>query len=253
MFLMHYPALCGAYLVALVGWIVANQLAPDTWPASAEVAFTRPWRELGIALVAVVGLVLVGQLYTHGIRIPEVGALKTVCASINQIIIYAPVLLLLPLRRQPWSTAWLSKQKFGQRLFLGLVLAVLAVVTYSLLRKGAGYPWGILNRIASYRNLDKFVQVFLEDVAIAILFVRFKAAVGAKWAVLSVAALFVAGHIPAMISNGASQKEFARLIADVGLVSAIMLVWGKSRDVVWFCLVHFCLDMCQFDAIVFGR
>jgi hypothetical protein len=94
---------------------------------------------------------------------PETGTFGPVAASINQTLIYGPVLLLLPLRHQPLSTAWLSGRKLGARLILGIVLAMLAILAYSLLRRGASYPWEVLNRIIRYQNLDKLVQVFLED------------------------------------------------------------------------------------------
>ena len=46
------------------------------------------------------------------------------------------------------------------------------------------------------------VQVFLEDLTIAILFVRLASAIGSRWATVIVAVLFAAGHIPAIVSQG---------------------------------------------------
>ena len=39
------------------------------------------------------------------------------------------------------------------------------------------------------------------------------------------------------------------LLRDAGLGMAVLLVLQRSRDVVWFWVVHFCLDMTQFARI----
>jgi hypothetical protein len=135
------------------------------------------------------------------------------------------------------------------RLLVGLVLATLAVTTYSLLRDGASSPWVMLGRIWRYENLDKMVQVFLEDVTVAILFVRLAGAIGSRLATIVVACVFAAGHIPVMVSQGASWLELAGLLRDAGLGVAAILVLQRSRDVVWFWFIHFCLDMTQFAGI----
>ena len=54
---------------------------------------------------------------------------------------------------------------------------------------------------ALHNHLDEMVQVLLEDLAIAILFVRLSSAVGSRAATVLVACLFAAGHIPAMVSR----------------------------------------------------
>ncbi len=132
---------------------------------------------------------------------------------------------------------------------MGVGLASLAVTAYSLLRQGADPPWVLLGRIWRYQHVDNMVQVFLEDLAIAIVFVRLAAAIGNRWATLVVACLFAAGHIPAMVSQGATWLELAGLLRDAGLGVAVMLVLQRSRDVVWFWCIHFCLDMTQFGRI----
>lgn len=253
MFSTHYPPLFIAYAVALVGWVVADRLAPGVWPASSEMTFARPWREFGFALLAVIMVLLVGQLYVHGIRVPETGALRPLAASINQVLIYAPLLLLPLIRGQSWDSAWLSERKLGLRTVIGLVLAILGVTAYSLLRQGASYPWQMLGRIVRYGNLDILVQVFLEDVVIAILFIRFAATVGSKWAIVTVGALFAAAHIPAMLANGVPLRDLGTVLLDAALGITIISIVRKSRDVAWIFLIHFCMDMTQFSRITFGR
>jgi hypothetical protein len=92
-------------------------------------------------------------------------------------------------------------------------------------------------------------QVGLEDLTIAILFVRLAQAAGRLGATLVVACLFAAGHIPAMLAQGASWLEVAGTLRDAGLGVAVILVLQRSRDVLWFWPLHYCLDMTQFARI----
>ena len=132
---------------------------------------------------------------------------------------------------------------------MGVVLASLAVAAYSLLRDGADAPWVLFGRIWRYEHLDEMVQVFLEDLTIAILFVRMAGAIGNRWATVVVACLFAAGHVPAMVSEGVTWLELTGLLRDAGLGVAVILVLQRSRDVVWFWCIHFCLDMTQFSSV----
>lgn len=249
MFETHYPPLVVAYLAGLGGWLVASRLMPETWPRERTEGFAHPWREFGLALVGALGILAMGQLWTRGIRLPEQGAMGPLLGAVNQLLIFAPMLLVVMVRRQPWTTAWLPRRRIAVRLLVGLVLASLAVTVYSLLRAGSDAPWILLSRIWRYEHLDEMVQVFLEDVTIAILFVRLAGAVGSRWATVVVACLFAAGHIPAMVAQGATWLEAAGLLRDVGLGVAVILVLQRSRDVVWFWCLHFCLDMTQFGRV----
>jgi hypothetical protein len=249
----HYTAMAGAYVVALGGWLATQRALPGVWPLGAEATFARPRREVAIALLGVVGVLAVGQLWSRGIRLPETGALGPLLGAVNQLFIFAPIVLVPIVRRQPWSTAWLGRRKLAARVVAGVVLSTLAVVAYTLLRSGVDPPWELVGRIWAYDNLDVVVQVFLEDVTIAILFVRLAAAIGRGRAIVLVACLFAAGHIPAMISKGASLHEISLLLRDAGLGTAVIYVVQRSRDIVWFWCVHFCMDMTQFDHVTLGR
>jgi hypothetical protein len=90
------------------------------------------------------------------------------------------------------------------------------------------------------------VQVLLADVSIAVLFVRFRAALGLRGALLVVAALFAAAHIPGLLANGAATSDIVALSGDAGLGVLALAVLHRSRDVWWFWMVHFALDMTQF-------
>jgi hypothetical protein len=170
-------------------------------------------------------------------------------ASINQILIFAPIFIVIMIRRHPLTSAWLPRARITTRLVVGVLLAGLAVTAYSLLREGADAPWILLGRIWHYDNIDKMVQVFLEDLTIAILFVRLAGAIGNRWATVVVPCLFAVGHIPVMVSEGATWLGLLGLLRDAGLGLAVILVLQRSRDVLWFWCIHFCLDMTQFARI----
>ena len=245
----HYTPLVLAYLVGLGGWLLASRVLPGVWPRSPARAFQRPWRELGIALVGAVGVLAVGQLWASGVRLPEQGVLGPILGAINQILIFTPLLLVPVVLRQPWTSAWLPRAHATTRLLAGVALAALAVGAYSLLRDGTDAPWVLLGRIWRYEHIDEMMQVLLEDLAVAILFVRLAGAIGSRWATGLVACLFAAGHIPALVSQGVSQLELLGLLRDVGLGVVVILVLQRSRDVLWFWCIHFCLDMTQFARI----
>jgi hypothetical protein len=249
MFQDHYPPLVIAYLVGLGGWLVANRLVPQVWPREPIEGFAHPWKEFGIALLGAAGILVMGQLWTRGIRLPEHGTAGPILGAINQALIFAPILLVVLVRRQPWGTAWLPRGRVGARLLMGLGLGAVAVTVYSLLRVGSDAPWVLLSRIWRYGHLDEMTQVFLEDLTIAILFVRLAGAVGTRWATVVVACLFAAGHVPSIVSQGATWSALAGLLRDAGLGVAVILVLQRSRDVVWFWCIHFMLDMTQFTRV----
>ena len=249
MFQEHSVPLVLSYLVALGGWLLASHLPGEVWPRIPVQTFDRPWKEFGIAVAGALGILAVGQLWIRGIRLPEEGSLGPVLGSLNQLLIFSPILAVVLIRRQSWSTAWLPRGKVVARVLIGLLLACLAVGSYSVLRADADASWVLLSRIWRYENVDEMVQVFLEDITIAILFVRLASAIGSKGATVVVACLFAVGHIPAMMSQGATWFELVALLRDAGLGVAVILTLQRSCDILWFWCVHFCLDMTQFARI----
>ena len=252
MFETHYAALVVSYGAALAGWLLIHRLRPGLWPAAEATTFAHPWRATGAALLGVVGVLLVGQLYVRGWMLPERGILGPIFGAINQIAIFAPVVLVLVIRREPAASAWLSRDRLPARLLAGAGLALLALGVYTLIRAGSDPLPVVLGRVVSYGRMDEAVQVFLEDITIAILFVRLAAAVGPAKATGLVALLFAVGHIPALLAGGAAWTELALLSRDVLLGVALITVLQRSRDIVWFWFVHFAMDMSQFRAVIFG-
>ena len=60
------------------------------WRAPDRPTFTHPWREAGLALLAVGGVIALGQLWVRGIRLSTPGRWYPLAEAVNQIIISRP-------------------------------------------------------------------------------------------------------------------------------------------------------------------
>jgi len=251
----HYLGLTGAYAIAILGWWIAFSLlrraekAPTPWREPAPYELERPWRELGIALLGAIGVLLIGQLWSRGWMLPATGPLAPPIEAVNQILIFVPVLLVPVLRRQGLRTALLPTVGWATRLVVGVVLAGLALSVYALLREGSRGPLAMAGAILRFENLDEAVQVLAEDLAIGIVLFRLASAVRRRWAVAGVAALFAVGHVPALVADGVGIEGMANLVLDLGLGVMILGTVLRSADVLWFWPIHTVLDLTQFTRV----
>ncbi len=248
----HVVGLFLGYLAAVSAWYGARRLFPDLWPQTELHRFPRPWREVGLALLAGAAVVLLGQLWTRGIRLPTSGPAGPVLGSVNQLLIFSPFPVLLWLRRQPSETALLPTRHLGRRLLTGVGIAAVALAVHTAVRAAFGEDVYLVPRVLQWGYLDEAVQVLMEDVAIAILLVRLAAATGPRTTIAFVAVLFAAGHVPTMLAEGASAAELAGLARDVVLGVMVLGTVLKSRDIAWFWPVHLVMDLTQFGGVV-GR
>src|SRR4029453_18152749 len=108
--------------------------------------------------------------------------------------------------------------------------------------------WRLYPRVYQPKNVGLAVQVLSEDLAIAILFVRFQAAIGLRVTIILIASLFAAAHIPSLVVKGTSLRELASLVLDAGLGVVVLFVAQRSADVWWLWCVHFAMDMMQLYA-----
>lgn len=243
--LSHTTILFIAYAAVALLWLLMSRVLPY-WRAPQRPYFEHPWRELAYALAAAVLVVAIGQLYVRGIRLPNTGGWRPLTESFNQLVIFSPVLLLPIVRKQPWSTVWLPRGWVPHRLGVGVALAAVAFLIYLTLERGAPDPSLAVTRLISPSSVPIAVQVFLEDVAIALLFVRLAAATSPRWAVVVTAALFAAGHIPTLVAQGVAPTEMAGLLRDVALGIILLGVAWRSGDILWFWPVHTVMDLTQF-------
>ena len=241
----HSWLLVIAYASVCTLWWGLRRFFP-LWPDVPRPHFTHPWRELGIVLFAVIGVLLLGQLWVHGIRLPARGRWAPVMESINQIVIFAPIIAVPIVRRQGWASAWIRRDHIVARLAIGSGLALFALFLYSTLERGAA-PWlETVKSVFAPTRTHLAVQVLLEDVAIAVLFVRLADALGTRTAIVGVAALFAAAHIPTMLATGQITGEVPGLLRDFRLGLIVLGTLWRSADILWLWPVHFALDMTQF-------
>jgi hypothetical protein len=246
----HYWGLLAGYTTAMVAWTVSSRVCPRLWPASAGPPIARPGVELGFAGLALLGIILLGMLYGAGIRLPSAGTVGPVLESLNHIVIFSPIVVLLIWRKQSPASAWLPTDRVRTRLAVGVICAIAGMAAFSLVRTGADPFWPVLPRLVRYDHLPHFVQVFLEDVSIAVLFVRLSALLRREWLLaMIVGGLFAAAHAPTLFAQGAGPGEMGYLLADFALGTGIVFVLQRSRDIWWFFPVHFVMDMTQFSKI----
>jgi len=204
----HHYALLISYGVALLGWLAAARALPKLWPRPDPPTFVHPWFEIGLAMAAGVIVLVIGQLYLREWLLPTApGLLGGVTDACNQTIIFSPLLLLLALRRHPLRTAWLPMDRVWLRILVGTVLALVSILIFTMARSESDHWLAVVRRVYHPQHLSHLVQVFWEDVAIAILFVRFRAAIGPRTTIALVAILFALSHIPSLLADGAGMAE----------------------------------------------
>lgn len=205
---------------------------------------TRPALEIVFAILSVIAVIGVGQLYIRGWLLEDEGELFQ---SLNQLLIFAPVVVLAAIRGQTLNALMFpSGMAIATSLLVGLVLATLALGAY-LAARGLAAEWGdVVAHLADRSHVSLAVQVLLEDVTIAFLLARLRAATGTLWAIVIVAVLFQLAHIPALLANGATLEMLSSLILDTAIGLAVFGAILKSRNILWFWPIHVVLDLMQF-------
>ena len=151
---------------------------------------------------AVVG---VGLLYSKGWLLPGTSRHRPALDAVNQLLIYSPVALLLVLRRQGLETAWLPTRRVVSRVGIGLALAFLALLLYASVRTGLQAWPDLVAHTYQPRHISYLVQVLLEDVSIAVLFVRCRACsrgFSRTGVVAAIAQSCCALHVPGLLASG---------------------------------------------------
>ena len=162
----------------------------------------------------------------------------------NNVIIYSPIVVLLLVRGQSARTVYLSADGLPIKLAAGVVLAVLAVLVFLVVRGDPGRLPGVLRESVRTENLRNFLPVFLEGVAIAMMYVRMRWAFGQWPALLGPGLVFAVAHIPRQIESGLGPPEMIAYFAvTTGIAFAVLYTLERSRDVIWIGIVHYVMDV----------
>lgn len=239
----------GHYAGIVVGYAIATALLWGLWllarPLVAgreEVAFKRSWLELVLFGAAVMIVLAIGQAFVGGLLLPNT---TIVFQSLNQIVIFSPILALVASHPQRFLSGGLPLGPAAAGLPIGVALASVSVVAYAWMR-GAD-SGSLVAFIFQPTNIDIAVQVLLEDIAIAALLLRVRTIIGTAGTVAAVAILFAAAHIPAMLAQGGGILEGAPALAISAFIG--VLVMGAvlcTRSIWWAWPVHTCMDIAQF-------
>ena len=247
----HYKALIITYTTVVAIWFACYYFLKKSFSPSTEI-FTpkKPYMEFAFAFLACLIILGIGQLYINGLLIPNPKNKSRIIDALNQVLIFSPTLVLVWIRKQPLISLWLPKKNLLWRFGVGFFLSSLSLFVYWVVRENSAPLNFIFKNIYHPKNVSHLVQVIMEDLTIALLFVRLSSWIGGKWTLILVAILFAAGHIPSMLSEGYSFMELGTLLLDSSLGVIVLLALYRSKDVAWFFLVHFVLDMTQFYGVI---
>jgi hypothetical protein len=198
-----------------------------------------------LAGVAAFGIFAFGLVYRFGFLLPTgPGWVRHVSWTLNNVIIYSPIFILLTIRKQSLNTVFLSQVEFLRKIGVGVILALASTAAYLGLR-GEISTWpSILRGIFEPSNAVNFLPVFLEGVVLAFLFVRVRWALGFWPAILIPAVLFAVGHVPRQL---AAEEPIGTIVAffvfNTFLPASILYVVARSRDIIWIGIVHYVMDI----------
>ncbi len=234
-----------AYLLACSGWMAYDRIAGLGRTEPHVPQSERPRLDLILTLAAGAGILALGAAYRQGWLLPTGGGwIGRVAWMVDNLIIFSPIAAVLLLRRQGLNTLFLSGTRLPEKIGLGLALGVVGLALYSALRGETDLITSRLTAAVAPDKLVDFLPVFLEGVAVAFAFVRFRWLVGACAAVVVPVAVFAAAHIPGQIANDRTLVHMAIfLVFNSVLAGAIFLTVARSRDVVWIGMVHYLMDV----------
>lgn len=241
-----FLAIIAAYASACFVWLGIYRLSPTWWPVAVIEKPDKRYKDLLIAFGACVGIILMGQLYSAGLLLPDssnsyVSALSWM---VNNLIIFSPIFITLYLRRQSINTIFVSPKKLGLKLLFGVLASFLGILVFYLVANGENQFSRVFTEAFLLENIRNFPAVFLEGVAIAFLFVRLNWSIGKRWAIIIPSVLFALAHLPRSIGNGTPVPEILAYSAVTFAITCLVLYTShKSRDVIWLGVIHYLMDI----------
>lgn len=232
-----YGTICGL-------WFIFSQ-TKIIWSINSIHNSKNPWLDFALALVAVIGVLIIGQLYSAGYLInSSSNKWNLVIWPLNSFLIFCPIFLTLIFRKQGLQTVFISKHSLAKKLIFGMVSSFIGIALFLILRGELGRLSEIGIHSISLKTLSNFPAIFFENIALAFLFVRLKWTVGIKWAIGIPSVLFAFAHVPGSIAEG---DPFIHIVTFFfltgGLTTFILYTAYRSRDIIWLGVVHYLMDV----------
>jgi hypothetical protein len=241
-----FAPLVAAYGAAIGGWMLITRLWPRTWPEPIPAKTDRKWLDFALVFAGAAGIAAISLMHGKKLLLPQTSGWGGILAwNLNVLLIYSPVFVIPLLRRQRFETIYLSSRRLGTKVLMGVALGLLAVLVFHVARGQVGQLPGWAAQVIDVRLFAKyFAAVFLEGVALAFVLVRVKWALRLWPAVLIPSILFALGHVPRSMEAGESGATIITfLIINTALVTFILYVVQKSRDVIWLGIPHYMMDV----------
>lgn len=243
---LHFfgPVFAAYTLACAVNWGVWWKY-PDWW--SVEIIKPdKPWADFLMGILAAMGVIGIGRLYSANFLIPRSGneVIDGWLWMVNNLLIYSPIFLVMIIRRQGLSTAWISLKRLHFKLLTGLVAAMLSLIIFLAFR-GEMFRFGsILSSSVRFETFSNFPAIFLEGVAVAFLFVRLSWLWGIRVSIAIPSILFALVHIPGMVAEGDPLIHILIMSVFTCTISIIVLyTCNRTKDVIWLGVVHYLMDV----------
>lgn len=234
-----------AYLTICGLWFLFNR-SGYSWEIEAIQSSKKPWLDFGLGILAAIGILAIGQLFSAGYLIPRSDSklLSHFIWPANNVIIFSPIAIVLFVRSQSTQTVFMSSKNIGIKLLFGLVSGIMACSIFIVFRG----EWSRIGEIFSHsielNTLSNFPAIFFENIALAFLFVRMKWAFGIKWAIAIPSILFALAHVPGSIAEGDPIGHIVTFFFLTGSLTTVILYTAyRSRDIIWLGLVHYLMDV----------
>ncbi len=235
-----------AYMSICLLWFLLNKKG-WSWEVDPIQSPYRPWIDFGIGIIACIGVMGVGQLFSAGYLIPKTDSPfmnQAFIWPLNNVIIFSPIFLALVIRRQSLKTIFISSNGILLKLAYGLIASVIGIVIFTGIRGEWARIPEIFTSSVQLKTLSNFPAIFFENVALAFLFVRLKWAAGIKWAIGIPAVLFAFAHVPGSIAEGDPISHIVTFFfLTGGLTTFILYTAYRSRDIIWLGVVHYLMDV----------
>ena len=235
-----------AYLSICGLWFVFDR-SGKSWEIESISSSKNPWLDFGVALLACVAVIGIGQLYSAGLLIPRTGyeiINQLVIWPLNNVLIFSPIFITMVIRRQDLKTIFISLNDIYIKLGFGFVSALVGVLLFIALRGEWHRFTQILISSLQPKAISNFPAIFFENVALAFLFVRLKWAVGVKWAIGIPAVLFALAHVPGSLAEGDPWSHILTFFFLTGSLTTVILYTAyRSRDIIWLGFVHYLMDV----------